>query len=62
MDQELDAAIVRLRTVVLARLARQSGHGAEEKPGLETPSASPDERENLVRSRWQSFLQWFRGE
>jgi hypothetical protein len=68
-DQELDAAILRLRTIVLDRLARQSDHIANEDRTPELPSPGIDanplagiERENEVRWRWKSLVRWFRRE
>jgi hypothetical protein len=65
-DQELDAAILRLRAVVLDKLARQSGPVANDDR-IPPARTDPDslrviERENQVRSRWKSFVRWFRRE
>ena len=69
-DQDLDAALLRLRAVVLGKLDRLSDHVPEEDhPVVETPSASTEadslgagEPEIQVRSRWKSFIRWFRRE
>ena len=68
-DQELDAAILRLRAVVLDKLARRSGHVANDDRIFDPPPARTDpdsltvvERENEVRSLWKSFVRWFRRE
>ena len=68
-DQELDAALLRLRAAAFDRLARQTGHIANEDPIVDMQPASTGadslggvEREKQVRSRWKSFVRWFRGE